>query len=589
MKKTLKEFLAKGKRPKAVAFAFGRMNPPTAGHEKLIQKVEAIARRIKGDGIIYVSASQDRSKNPLDARTKIKYLQPLYRNIKFVAAGGNTRTFMEVLKNALDRKYSDVYMIAGSDRVNEFKRLITQYNGKDFNFDKTEVVSAGERDPDAQGTSGISGTKMRLFAVRGDYNSFRKGLPVKMKDADGKKLFKDLRTAMGIKSQKGFGVQMKPIMSLEDFEKQELRQEYVEENVFNLGDYVENMNDCSIGKIIKRGTNYLVYEMEDGGVKKAWLHECCAVDEAQIEMMESTDVQKEKVKDVVLQKNSDALDDDDDDFLEDVKVKQDPDVDDKPGTQPKKYYKGVSKKTKDKRAAHFKKGSKMDDDNPNAYKPAPGDKDAKTKPSTYTKQFKKMYGEVNESRPGLWANIHKKRKEGRPMRKKGEKGAPTQQQIKRAQGEAYEIGKDYADHAKKITPKEKANQFNMAPHMGKFDPVEYGIHLKDIKEWAESEATIAKYQKRYGDTWEEQLGKVVEKMIEKTQKSISEKDNALQKKADKSGISYGTLKKVYDRGMAAWKTGHRPGTTPQQWGYARVNAFIVKRKKGNLNHDKDLA
>jgi len=589
MKKTLKEFLAKGKRPKAVAFAFGRMNPPTAGHEKLIQKVEAIARRIKGDGIIYVSASQDRSKNPLDARTKIKYLQPLYRNIKFVAAGGNTRTFMEVLKNALDRKYSDVYMIAGSDRVNEFKRLITQYNGKDFNFDKTEVVSAGERDPDAQGTSGISGTKMRLFAVRGDYNSFRKGLPVKMKDADGKKLFKDLRTAMGIKSQKGFGVQMKPIMSLEDFEKQELRQEYVEENVFNLGDYVENMNDCSIGKIIKRGTNYLVYEMEDGGVKKAWLHECCAVDEAQIEMMESTDVQKEKVKDVVLQKNSDALDDDDDDFLEDVKVKQDPDVDDKPGTQPKKYYKGVSKKTKDKRAAHFKKGSKMDDDNPNAYKPAPGDKDAKTKPSTYTKQFKKMYGEVNESRPGLWANIHKKRKEGRPMRKKGEKGAPTQQQIKRAQGEAYEIGKDYADHAKKITPKEKANQFNMAPHMGKFDPVEYGIHLKDIKEWAESEATIAKYQKRYGDTWEEQLGKVVEKMIEKTQKSISEKDDALQKKADKSGISYGTLKKVYDRGMAAWKTGHRPGTTPQQWGYARVNAFIVKRKKGNLNHDKDLA
>ena len=85
--------------------------------------------------------------------------------------------------------------------------------------------------------------------------------------------------------------------------------------------------------------------------------------------------------------------------------------------------------------------------------------------------------------------------------------------------------------------------------MGKFDPVEYGIHLKDIKEWAESEATIAKYQKRYGDTWEEQLGKVVNKMMEKTQKAMSEKLDALQKKADKSGISYGTLKKVYDRGM----------------------------------------
>ena len=82
-------------------------------------------------------------------------------------------------------------------------------------------------------------------------------------------------------------------------------------------------------KSLKGQTNYLVYEMEDGGVKKVRLHECCAVDDAQIEMMESTDVQKEKVKDVVLQKNSDTLDDDDDDYLEDVKVKQDPDVDDK--------------------------------------------------------------------------------------------------------------------------------------------------------------------------------------------------------------------------------------------------------------------
>ena len=125
--------------------------------------------------------------------------------------------------------------------------------------------------------------------------------------------------------------------------------------------------------------------------------------------------------------------------------------------------------------------------------------------------------------------------------------------------------------------------------MGKFDEVEYGIHLKDIKEWAESEATIVKYQKRYGDTWEEQLGKVVNKMMEKTQKAMSEKLDALQKKADKSGISYGTLKKVYDRGicMEDWTWTHHSTTTMGL--RFRVNAFIVKRKKGNLNHDKDLA
>ena len=656
MKKTLKEFLAKGnKRPKAVAFAFGRMNPPTAGHEKLIQKVESIAKRIKGDAIVYVSATQDKNKNPLDARTKIKYLQPLYPGVKFKPATGNTRTFMEVLSNDLNKKYSDVYMIGGSDRVEEFKRLITKYNGQSYDFDKTEVMSAGARDPDAQGTTGISGTKMRLFAVKGDYNSFRKGLPTKMKDADGKNLFKDLRTAMGLKAQQGFGVQMKPIMSLEDFEKQELRQEYMEENVFNIGDYVENMNDCTIGKIIKRGTNYLVYEMEDGGVKKAWLHECVAVDLAQVEMMEATDVKKEKVKDVVLQKNSDTLEEDDDDFLEDIgEVRQDPDIKDKKGTQPDVYYKGLSKSTKDKRDAHFKKGTKMDDNNPDAYKPAPGDKEAETKPSKHTKKYKQMYGEDYTHYPaqvdpdddksdgwitgdptqpisfdnvdgkiktvsnilnkankeveterqvkrkpyveegnGLWANIHKKRKEGRPMRKPGEKGAPTKKDFKTARGEMkerYEIGTpEYTAHTKDITPGEKKEKkFTMAPHMTKFDPVEYGIKLKDIKEWAERDSTIDKYQKRYGDDYEQILSEVVTKMIEKIE-YIDEKIEGLQKKAEKSGISYSILKQVYDRGVAAWRTGHRPGTTPQQWAFARVNSFITKGSGTWGKADKDLA
>jgi len=594
MKKTLKEFLAKGsKRPKAVAFAFGRMNPPTAGHEKLIQKVESIAKRIKGDAIVYVSASQDKNKNPLDVRTKIKYLQPLYPDVQFKPATGKTRTFMEVLKNDLNNKYSDVYMIGGSDRISEFKKLITTYNGKDYDFDKTEVMSAGERDPDAQGTSGISGTKMRLFAVKGDYNSFRQGLPVKMKDADGKKLFKDLRTAMGIKSTYGFGVQMKPIMSLEDFEKQELRQEYMEENVFNIGDYVEHMNDCTIGKIIKRGTNYLVYEMEDGGVKKAWLHECVAVDSTQIEMMESTNVKKEKVKDVVLQKNSDTLDEDDDDFLEDIKVstkdygrnQQDKDVDDIKGTQPKKYYKGMSDVEKEKRAKHFAK------DRGDSNKPAPGDADAKTTPSKYTKKYKQMFGEsnVNEACWDGFKQVGMKMKNG----KKVPNCVPEEMSVEEAMkvpgyiSERYEIGTpEYTAHTKDITPGEKKEKkFTMAPHMTKFDPVEYGIKLQDIKEWAENDATITKYQKRYGDNYENVLNEVVAKMIEKIEVT-EEKIEGLQKKAEKSGISYSILKQVYDRGMAAWRSGHRPGATQHQWAFARVNSFITGG--GARKADNDL-
>ena len=580
MSKTLKEFLAKGsKRPKAVAFAFGRMNPPTAGHEKLIQKVESIAKRIKGDAIVYVSASQDKNKNPLDVRTKIKYLKPLYPNVQFKPATGNTRTFMEVLKNDLNKKYSDVYMIGGSDRVSEFKKLITTYNGKDYDFDKTEVMSAGERDPDAQGTTGISGTKMRLYAVKNDYNSFRKGLPVKMKDADGKNLFKDLRTAMGIKSTYGFGVQMKPVMSLEDFEKQELRQEYMEENVFNIGDYVENMNDCTIGKIIKRGTNYLVYEMEDGGVQKAWLHECVAVDTTQVEMMESTTVKKEKVKDVVLQKNSDALDDDEDDFLEDIKVstkdygrnQQDPDVKDIKGTQPKKYYKGMSDAEKEKRAKHFAK------DRGDSNKPAPGDADAKTKPSKYTKKYKQMYGEA------CWdgfKQVGMKTKNGKqvPNCVPEEMSIDDAKKVSGYIADSYEIGTDeYVKHTKKITPGESPKK--------KVEEDMSDVKVNDIKEWAESQSTIDKYQKRYGDDYEQVLESVVAKMIENIEQ-LDEKIQGLVNKSEKTGIPYGILKKVFDRGMAAWRGGHRPGATQQQWAFARVNSFITGG--GARKADNDL-
>jgi len=580
MSKTLKEFLAKGsKRPKAVAFAFGRMNPPTAGHEKLIQKVESIAKRIKGDAIVYVSASQDKNKNPLDAKTKIKYLKPLYPNVQFKPATGNTRTFMEVLKNDLNKKYSDVYMIGGSDRVSEFKKLITTYNGKDYDFDKTEVMSAGERDPDAQGTTGISGTKMRLYAVKNDYNSFRKGLPVKMKDADGKNLFKDLRTAMGIKSTYGFGVQMKPVMSLEDFEKQELRQEYMEENVFNIGDYVENMNDCTIGKIIKRGTNYLVYEMEDGGVQKAWLHECVAVDTTQVEMMESTTVKKEKVKDVVLQKNSDALDDDEDDFLEDIKVstkdygrnQQDPDVKDIKGTQPKKYYKGMSDAEKEKRAKHFAK------DRGDSNKPAPGDADAKTKPSKYTKKYKQMYGEA------CWdgfKQVGMKTKNGKqvPNCVPEEMSIDDAKKVSGYIADSYEIGTDeYVKHTKKITPGESPKK--------KVEEDMSDVKVNDIKEWAESQSTIDKYQKRYGDDYEQVLESVVAKMIENIEQ-LDEKIQGLVNKSEKTGIPYGILKKVFDRGMAAWRGGHRPGATQQQWAFARVNSFITGG--GARKADNDL-
>ena len=143
--KTISELLKKNTgRSKPVVFAFGRLNPPTIGHQKLIERVITIAKRVKGLPVLYVSASQDKRKNPLTVKQKVDYLKKVYpRGIKILPAVGSERTFMEILKNRFDKKFTDVYMIAGSDRVAEFKRLIKQYNGKDYNFDTTEVVSAG--------------------------------------------------------------------------------------------------------------------------------------------------------------------------------------------------------------------------------------------------------------------------------------------------------------------------------------------------------------------------------------------------------------------------------------------------------------
>ena len=193
--KKLSELLRKGVgRKQSVVFAFGRMNPPTIGHQKLIDRVITMAKRVKGLPVLYVSATQDRKKNPLSVKQKIDYLKKMYPvGIQILPATGRERTFMEILKNRFDKKYTDVVMVAGSDRVAEFKRLTKQYNGKEYNFDTIEVVSAGARDPDATGMTGMSASKMRDFAMRNDFKSFRAGLIAGTRENDAMKLFKDLR------------------------------------------------------------------------------------------------------------------------------------------------------------------------------------------------------------------------------------------------------------------------------------------------------------------------------------------------------------------------------------------------------------
>ena len=579
--KTVRELLKKDVgRKQPVVFAFGRFNPPTIGHQKLIDKVITIAKRVKGLPVLYVSATQDKKKNPLSAKDKLKYIKMVYkRGIQLNAAGSDSRTFMEILKNRFNKKYTEVYMIAGSDRVAEFKRLIKKYNKVDYNFDRVEVISAGERDPDAEGTTGMSASKMREYVMSNNFDEFKKGVMNGMGDKNAMTLFKDLKKKMGVSELN--------MPSLEDEisnEKQKIRENYFDNKTLLMGDMVENTNNGNVGKIIKRGANYIQYEMEDGGIEKAWLHDVMPAENIQSQLR-NEDVNKKKL---VLQKNSEQLDEKKD---EKRKPAQDPDVKDMKGTQPKKYYSGVTKSTKDDRARHFAKGAKMDDDNPAAYKPAPGDKKGKTRPSVHTKKFKQMYGDSYEigadyakhtfeidpySAPKkLYAELEKSSK---PYDKQSGKTNAAKQ---KAQGKAEVQG---------MYPNLKLDDLRFDQYTKESELYEkYGnIELTDIKEWSEKPETIEKYKDRFGLEWRVKLDEAVSKMIEKVT-PIHEKIAGLVKKAEKSGMPYSILKQVYNRGMAAWRTGHRPGTTPQQWAMARVNSFVTKSSGTWGGADKDLA
>ena len=187
------------KMDKKIVFAFGRLNPPTAGHSKLIDKVVSEAKKNRADSLVIVSHSQDKHKNPLTAQQKIDYLKHIHRDVTFEASSPAHPHFMAHLKKMGQEGYTHVFMIAGSDRVVEFQRLADRYNGKDYNFKQIKVVSAGERDPDAEGVTGISGTKMRAFASENNFKSFKRGLHPRAQEAQAKKLFDAVRSGMQLK------------------------------------------------------------------------------------------------------------------------------------------------------------------------------------------------------------------------------------------------------------------------------------------------------------------------------------------------------------------------------------------------------
>ena len=247
-------------------FCIGRFNPPTTGHELMIDSAANIQSKYPGAKFyVFPTHSQDPQKNPLPHALKVAYMKKMFKKYARNIQVSKARNVFEMATLLHDKGHRAIVLVAGSDRVDEFDKLLNQYNGVKgkhgyYGFDSIEVISAGERDPDAEGVSGMSASKMRAAASQGDYDSFKQGLPTSFKD--GVKLYNDVRKHMGIREERDMG-------KMSDYES--LRDAYLTGKIWNINDLVE-ANGIE-GRVVNRGTNYIGYMDGSGKVHKAWLHD----------------------------------------------------------------------------------------------------------------------------------------------------------------------------------------------------------------------------------------------------------------------------------------------------------------------------
>ena len=252
-----------------LTLAFGRFNPPHAGHLQLMDIAAQSAEQEESDYIIVPSRSQDPKKNPLDADTKISMMRQMFpQHSERIVNDGANRTIFDVLKKAHNDGYTNVRIVAGQDRVKEFDKLSQNYNGQLYQFDNVEVVSSGDRDPDAEGMEGLSSSRMRLAAAEGDFKTFRAGLPEGTPRKMAMNLFDTVRQTMNVQEMKEFWNiwEIAP-----KYDTENLRESYIKKQIFNIGDKVENLNTGLIGRIIRRGANHLICVAENNIMFKSWV------------------------------------------------------------------------------------------------------------------------------------------------------------------------------------------------------------------------------------------------------------------------------------------------------------------------------
>jgi len=525
--------------------AWGRMNPMTVGHEKLVAKVASVAKSERGMPHIFLTHSYDKKKNPLSYDDKIKLAQKSFGQ---VVKKSTAKTIIQLMVQ-LEKRFNKVVLVAGSDRVKEFNDLLQRYNGKDYKFDEIKVVSAGDRDPDADDVSGMSASKMRAAAADGDFNSFKKGLPRKLQSS-AKDVYDSVRKGMNMSESEEIHIDdMEPLEERvldrqqrrklglrmkKNRHKMKIGRDRAKRRMANL-ETLKKRAKKAARKMLKDkfAKNRRYAELGDGEkmqidkrIEKVSKNRLASLERKLLPKIKKAE--RDRKRAVAGKKESFDFNSRFEMFMED-------------------YYKGVPKDKKDDREAHFKRNAEKPGDGPDKdsnYKPAPGDfkdgKRVKTKVSKHTKKYKQMYG---ESEDWVCGNCH----------------------AEPCMCDGNNLNENLWG---KYTLKKRPHMLMDQNGKVKFDkrfkmykPKNEEFDLSDLMESTEDYAL-----------------------------DLNEDPTAsLKKKADKTGMPMGILRKVYNRGVAAWKSGHRPGTTPEQWGHARVNSFVTKSSGTWGKADSDLA
>ena len=362
---------------KAVFFTFGRMNPPTAGHEMLLNKLAAAAGQNAYH--VYLSKSNDPKKNPLSYIDKIKFARKMYpKHARNIIKDTKITSIMDIATKLYNDGFVNIVMAVDGPRSREFDILLNKYNGQKgrhgfYNFKSIKFINVGERNSASSDLDGVSATKQRTAAADNSFTTFAQGLPTSTSNRDARGLFNAVRKGMGLKEDHSF----KNHVRLDSVS--ETREKFVEGDLFEIGESVIIKKTDEVGTITVLGSNYVIVETADRKTRQ-WL-------DAVEKIEESTSVQVEA--------------------------------------------------------------------------PDWGTPEATAKAKSMTP------GERSEGN-GLWANIHKKRKEGRPMRKPGSKGAPTKQDFKNA-AEAV----DHMAKAKDTIAKDKAQASDMIAKEKQSDKVKH--------------------------------------------------------------------------------------------------------------------